>query len=214
MKIIAVGSPKGGVGKTTAAVHLAHSLSSHGRTLLVDADSIQSAAGWAGDWPNVDVTSTIGADAQELARLRQADYAYAVVDLPGARDAESWHALLAPPGERPVPDLLLIPSRPRLIDLEPAVQLIRQEIAGRLPYLIVFTMVKTAQMHLAEQRANELRGLDLLVSSHMIRDYSVYDEAQERRSPVHRIGGERHRTARDAANDFEGLTSEVRTLTQ
>ena len=113
-----------------------------------------------------------------------------------------------------IPDLLLIPSRPRLIDLEPAVQLIRQEIAGRLPYLIVFTMVKTAQMHLAEQRANELRGLDLLVSSHMIRDYSVYDEAQERRSPVHRIGGERHRTARDAANDFEGLTSEVRTLTQ
>lgn len=45
--IYAVVNTKGGVGKTTTAVHLATMLSRHGKTLLIDGDPQASAASWA-----------------------------------------------------------------------------------------------------------------------------------------------------------------------
>ena len=45
--IYAVVNTKGGVGKTTTAVHLATMLSRLGETLLIDGDPQASAASWA-----------------------------------------------------------------------------------------------------------------------------------------------------------------------
>nr|WP_297040766.1 ParA family protein [Thermosynechococcus sp. OHK43] len=45
--IITVASFKGGVGKTTTAIHLAAFLQRQGETLLIDADPNRSATGWA-----------------------------------------------------------------------------------------------------------------------------------------------------------------------
>jgi len=45
--IYAVVNTKGGVGKTTTAVHLATMLARHGKTLLIDGDPQASAASWA-----------------------------------------------------------------------------------------------------------------------------------------------------------------------
>lgn len=45
--IITVASFKGGVGKTTAAIHLAAFLQTQGESLLIDADPNRSATGWA-----------------------------------------------------------------------------------------------------------------------------------------------------------------------
>ncbi len=46
-KIVSVGNMKGGVGKTTTAVHLAQQLGKRGRTWLLDADEeLQCAVFW------------------------------------------------------------------------------------------------------------------------------------------------------------------------
>ncbi|WP_320073239.1 ParA family protein [Nostoc sp. MG11] len=45
--IITLASFKGGVAKTTSAIHIAYFLSQHGSTLLVDGDPNHSATGWA-----------------------------------------------------------------------------------------------------------------------------------------------------------------------
>jgi chromosome partitioning protein len=45
--IITVASFKGGVGKTTTAVHLAAYLASAGSVVLIDGDPNRSATGWA-----------------------------------------------------------------------------------------------------------------------------------------------------------------------
>ena len=45
--IIAIVSPKGGVGKTTTAIHIAGILTQHGTTLLVDGDENRSSVGWS-----------------------------------------------------------------------------------------------------------------------------------------------------------------------
>ena len=48
MSVITVASSKGGVGKTTVALHLATMFARQGRTLLIDGDPQASAAKWAG----------------------------------------------------------------------------------------------------------------------------------------------------------------------
>ena len=81
MKIIAVGSPKGGVGKTTTAVTLAVIAAQAGlRVLLVDSDANASTTDWAGSaddeipldvYGTSDPTSTIQLSTFKSQRLEQ-----------------------------------------------------------------------------------------------------------------------------------------------
>lgn len=211
MKIIAVGSPKGGVGKTTTAVTLATVAAKAGAAvLLVDGDSNGSAWDWAGsagDAIPVDVARVDGPD--ELGKLRRAGgFDLLVLDLPGAR-ADAFRAVLAGADGAPVPDLLVVPALPEVMDLRPVLRVVRGEVMPLgLPHLMVFTKVPTLALPRAVERQAEVRAAGLTVADTIIRRYSVYDEAVERAATVLDVPGQ-HSYARAAEADYRALTAEV-----
>lgn len=213
MKIIAVGSPKGGVGKTTTAVTLAVIAAQAGlRVLLVDGDTNSSTMDWAGtagDEIPLDVYAT--SDPHELAKLRDADeYDLMVVDLPGAR-AGAFEAILAGDGGRPVPDLLLVPTTIEVLDLRPVVRVVRDEVLPLgLPHLIVLTKVPTASLPEAENTRALMgdSGAGHRFARTIVRHYKIYNTAVENGMTVLDVPG-RRASARNAQNDYRALASET-----
>lgn len=102
MTTLTVGNLKGGVGKTTSSVLLALGLAETGRTLLIDADPIQSALRWAetaGEaWPWDRLTVVSWTDHRALERQIGAvrrDYDHLVVDVPPRQDRTARGGLAA-----------------------------------------------------------------------------------------------------------------------
>lgn len=132
--IISFSSLKGGSGKTTLAVHLAHAITlGKARALLIDADPQGSAQGWAAareektPFPVVGMArNTLHRDLPEL----MGNYDHAVIDTPPRVSALARTAILAA-------DLVLIPVQPSSYDVWAAsetVQLI-EEARGFKPEL-------------------------------------------------------------------------------
>jgi chromosome partitioning protein len=114
MQVIAIISQKGGVGKSTLAVHLATEATAQGqRVLLLDLDPQGSAMEWAsrrGDLPP-DVSGANPASvAKEIERARGEGYDLVVVDTAPHADHAALQAAR-------VADLVAIPCRPSTFDI-------------------------------------------------------------------------------------------------
>jgi len=112
--IIAVLNQKGGVGKTTLAVHIAAGLALRGhKVLLVDADPQGSARDWAAARVNALLFPVVGLDRPTLHRdLPQLakDYEHVVIDGPPRVTDLTRSAMLAA-------ELVVIPVQPSPYDV-------------------------------------------------------------------------------------------------
>lgn len=212
MPVLAVGSPKGGVGKSCSAVTLA-AIASRDlglSVLVVDADENRSALDWitrAGDLIPVDVAP---GTPDEVRRLRKSSrYDLVIVDLPGAREG-AFAAVLGGDGSGPVCDYLLVPTGAEVMDLRPVVRVVRTEVIPlELPYSIVFTRVPTESLPRARERQAQLQaGSGLSVAATCVRAYTVFNEAIERSRTVLDIPG-RHHYARRGEQDYRELAAET-----
>jgi chromosome partitioning protein len=114
MQVIAIVSQKGGVGKSTLAVHLAAEANTQGqRVLLLDLDPQGSAMEWAsrrGDRPP-DVSGANPASiGKEIEKARREDYDLVLVDTAPHADHAALQAARSA-------DLVAIPCRPSTFDI-------------------------------------------------------------------------------------------------
>jgi chromosome partitioning protein len=151
MKVIAIIGQKGGTGKTTAATSLAVSAARDGHlTAILDLDPQTNAANWKDrrkdDNPAVESIQP-GRLRQTLKAAEEGGAGFVFIDTPGKSDTAAIEAAR-------VADLVLIPSRPQIFDIE-TLNAVRDalRVAGNpAAYVVLNGIHPSATRSPAEQR--------------------------------------------------------------
>lgn len=204
--LIVLANTKGGVGKSTLAVHLAVWLHDRGfKTALIDADRQKSSSVWVAEAePAITVATTDSpdgclAEAQGLARSHD----FVVGDGPGGLDDLSRTLLL-------LADLALLPISPSVLDLrsvQQATAILRyaQGINGGKPEgRLVLNKMRTRDT-ISKELRNAAPTLGVQCANHVVRDLQAYRDAAQQGTVVTRLG----RKAAQASNDISALFHEL-----
>lgn len=148
MPVIAFVSPKGGAGKTTAALLLALELAHAGRRVrVIDADPNQPLVRWrkgGGAADGLDIVGEVD-EAKLLAAIRAAASAasWVIVDTEGAAVSAAAHAIAAA-------DLVVIPTGPSALDAQEAVKAValvriaERKLGRTIPHAALLTRLPAA----------------------------------------------------------------------
>jgi chromosome partitioning protein len=203
---IVFANTKGGVGKSTLAVHLAVWLHDQGmKVALLDTDKQCSSSQWIAEAEPLVTVRKAATPEECLSEVRKlaGSHDFIVGDGPGGLDDVSRTLLI-------VADLALLPISPSILDLrsvQQATGILRyaQEINGGRPTgRLVLNKMRTRDTISRELRlaAPEL-GVD--VAANVIRDLQAYRDAAQQGKVVTRM----IRKARHAADEMETLFAEL-----
>lgn len=195
--IITVASFKGGVAKTTSAVHLAACLTSHGSVLLIDGDPNCSASGWA----------KRGGLPFEVVDERQAPYRltsnkpdHIVIDTQARPSEEDLSNLVRG-------DLLILPTTPDALSLDAMFQTVA--VLKKLDvskFRILLTIVPPSPRKSGERAREALLEQGLPLFNNWIRRFACYETAALQGSLVQQV---KDRNSGVAWKDYQKIAKEI-----
>jgi chromosome partitioning protein len=129
--LVSIASFKGGVGKTTTAVHLSVYFQKKGKTVLVDGDPNRSAIAWS----ERGKFSFQVIDESEL-ESRAGEFSNIIIDTPARPTADELKTLSAES------DLLLIPTKPDALSLDALLKIVASlQSFNAKNYKVLLTLV-------------------------------------------------------------------------
>lgn len=187
-------SAKGGVGKTTSAVHIAALLAKDDKTLLIDGDPNHSALKWA-------KRGTLPFQVVDLmaAPKHTRKYEHIIFDTPARPNKDDLEALVEGC------DLLIIPTTPDILSIDATLETVDMLKTLKCDrFRILLTIIPPAPRKTGEQAREALSELPLF--QHSIRQFAAYEKAALDGTLVYQV---KDRNARIAWKDFERLGEEI-----
>src|SRR5580693_1191896 len=204
--IIAIVNSKGGVGKSTIAVHLAGYLSEQGYSVtLADCDSQGSSSEWIAEAAPKVITVRLSSPDEILNKLPtlNEETDFVVADGPGS-DAETSRALLLRA------DFAVVPCKASMLEvraLAQATEVLRQsqDIRGGHPKAVIVLSMVGKTYRLTQDMKDAAAALELPLAKTALTLKQIYADAPGQAAVVWQLGAR----GRDAADEVQALFREV-----
>ena len=183
--IIAVTALKGGVGKTTTAIHLAAFLQTNAPTLVVDADKNRSALHWSREDA---LPFLVASQAGATALIKK--YTHIIIDTQARPEPEELKDLAESS------DLLILPTTPNHLDLDVTIKAVELLQAYSRRYKVLLTQVDSRTKTGREAR-KMLKDLKFPIFKQEIPRLVVFEKASQQGVIVKDCNDSRSRYAWD-----------------